>query len=230
MKKTIEQLCAIAKKNAHSEVVLGTTEKTYVKQEQLGAYINSAQRVLKVRAACEDHYEIEDVLHLVFEGVRLSWCDFYFDYKDYFRCFSQVTQATVKVPVAIKGAVKANKLVKTRNGEFAVIDLVRPSRKTDRDGILDLACFSIWSPDLSAFESFKEGGEILAFGIWESHSVKESPNKKADSPIKVFRNHDLRLWPVTKSQLCVVKVGKSEIRAKTGATKSGRSREATIIS
>jgi hypothetical protein len=196
------------KKDSQSEVVSGTTEKNYIakQKKRLGAYINSAQRVLKVRAACAKHSEIEEVLDLVFDGVRLPWRDFYFEDKNYFRCFRQVTNATVKVPVAIKGTIKEKKVVPCRTGKCAVIDLVRPYQETDQE-VRDYACFSIWSPDLGAFESYEECGEILAFGIWESRGIKESPNKNKDSPIKVFRNHELWLWPVTKSQIEYRKVG-----------------------
>jgi hypothetical protein len=204
VKKGIEQLRELSqkKKNSSSEVVSGTTEKIFFeREEQLGAYINSARRVLKVRAACEKHSEIEEVLDLVFDGNRLPWRDFYFEDKNYFRCFRQVTNSTVKVPVAIRGTVKATQVVPGRNDKFAVINLVPPYRKTKQAEVLDAACFSIWSPDLSAFESYEPGGEILAFGLWESRGVSESPNRKNNSPIKVFRNHELCLWPVTKSQI-----------------------------
>lgn len=207
VKRAVEQLRELAKnkKDQDSETATGTTKKIYLKAEkQLGAYINSAQRVLKVRAACEEYSEIEDVLQLVFDGMRLPWSDFYFEDKDYFRCFSQVTQAAVQVPIAINGTVKKNDIAKGRNGQFAVIDLVYPYRKTDRTDVLDTARFSIWSPNLNAFKAYKKGEEILAFGLWESRGIKESTNKKMNSPIKVFRNHTLRLWLVTKSQLCVV--------------------------
>jgi hypothetical protein len=198
--RAIEQLreLAMKKQGSCSKVSSETTEKNYVEAEQrLGAYINSAQRVLKVRNTCEEHSEIEDVLHLVFDGVRLPWRDFYFEDADYFRCFSQVHKATVQVPIAIKGIVKETTVVK----KYAVINLVPPYRPTKQAEIRDAACFSIWSPDLSAFESYEPGGEILVFGIWESRGIKESPNRKNDSPIKVFRNHELCLWPVTKSQI-----------------------------
>jgi hypothetical protein len=207
-KRAVEQLRELdrKKKDPDSDAATGTTDKIYLEAEKrLGAYINSAQRVLKVRAACENHSEIEDVLQLVFDGVRLPWNDFYFEDDEYFKCFSQVTQATVDVPVAINGTVKEVSIVKGRIGNFSVIDLVRPYRKTDQADVLDAACFSIWSPDLDAFHAYKKGSEILAFGLWESRGVKENANKKTDSPFKTFRNHELRLWPVTRSQLCAVK-------------------------
>lgn len=184
----------------------GTTTKNYLKGEKLlGAYINSAMRVLKVRAACEEHSEIEDVLELAFNGVLLPWRDFYFEDSEYFRCFAQVDQATVQVPIAIRGTIKSSRIVKGRTDEFAVLNLVRPHRKTDQPDTLDAACFSIWSPDLSAFGKFKEGEQIIAFGLWVSRGVLESQNKDAEASIRKFRNHELRLWPVTKSQLCSIR-------------------------
>ncbi|HEX5487091.1 MAG TPA: hypothetical protein VFX23_13970 [Limnobacter sp.] len=208
VKRAVEQLREIAnkKRNPDSEANTGANEKIYVEAEKrLGAYVNSALRVLKVRAACIEHAEIEDVLQLVFDGVRLPWCDFYFEDDEYFRCFSQVNQATIRVPIAINGTVKNISIVRRQTGNLSVMDLVRPYRKTDQAAVLDAACFSIWSPDPNAFQTYKKEEKILAFGLWESRGVKESTNKKAGSPIKTFRNHELRLWPVTKSQLCAVK-------------------------
>jgi hypothetical protein len=208
VKRAVEQLRELAKKknNVGGESGTGAPDQIYLEAEsRLGAYVNSAQRVLKVRAACEEHAEIEDVLQLVFDGVRLPWCDFYFEDKDYFRCFTQVTHSTVQVPIAINGTIKKNDIVKGPSGPYAVVDLVGPFRETDKADVRDAANFSIWSPDLNAFKSYKQGDEILAFGLWESKGIKESPNKKTESPIKIFRNHQLRLWPVTKSQLCKLK-------------------------
>lgn len=208
VKKAVEQLRdqAKKKKNPDSELAGGTSEKIYVEAEKrLGAYINSAVRVLKVRAACLEHSEIEDVLQLVFDGIRLPWRDFYFEDDEYFRCFTQIKLATVHVPVAIRGAVREKKIVDGRKGKFAVLNLARPFRKAEQVDVLDAVCCSIWSADLNAFDSFKLEQEILAFGLWECKGINDSANKKQDSSIKTFRNHELSLWPVTKSQLCVAK-------------------------
>lgn len=205
VKKAIEQLQELAEKKKNPTSDIGTTEKVYVEAERrLGAYINSAKRVLKVRAACLAHPEIEDILQLVFDGVRLPWSDFYFEDTDYFRCYSQVSSATVQVPIAIRGAVKLNHVVPAHGEKFAVLDLMVPYRKTDRDDVSDAASFSIWSPDLDAFKAYKKGMGVLAFGLWKDHGIKERNNKQEDSPIRIFRYHELRLWPVIKSQLCVI--------------------------
>ena len=206
VKKAIDELQELAKKkkDPRSEFV-GTTEKLYVEAEKhLGAYINSAKRVLKVRAACLAHPEIEDVLHLVFDGVRLPWGDFYFEDTDYFKCFSQVSNATVQIPIAIKGVVKLNHIVPVHGEKFAVLDLIIPYRSTNRVDIKDAACFSIWSADLDAFKKYKNGKEVLAFGLWKSLGIEEYENKKTNAQTKIFRNHKLRLWLVTNSQLCTI--------------------------
>jgi len=207
VKRAIEKLQELAKKKKNPDsTIVGTTEKIYVEDEKrLGAYINSAKRVLKVRAVCLTHPEIEDVLQLVFDGVRLPWCDFYFEDTDYFGCFSKVSQSTIQVPISIKGIVRKNHLIKVHGEQFAVLDLVSPYRNTDRTDVKDVACFSVWSPDCDAFKAYKEGKELLAFGLWKSHGINERANKKPNALTKIFRNHELRLWPVTNSQLCVIK-------------------------
>jgi len=178
-------------------------DKVYVDAgKKLGAYINSAKRVLQVRAACEAHAEIEEVLQLVFEGAHVHWRDFYFEDDSYFSCFHQVDRRTVPVPIAVRGTIKKISVVKA---SFAVIDLVRPWRELNGPGVRDMACLSIWSPDLDAFNSYAEGQDILAFGLWESRGMKESENKNPHSPVRLFRNHELRLWPVTASQVCRIK-------------------------
>jgi hypothetical protein len=204
VKKAFEDLNELdwKAKSSNAEVVPHTTEKIYIEAEtRLGGYINTAQRVLKVRTACEKHSEIEAALHLVFEDKRLRWRDFYFEDDHHFSCFSKVDLNTVQVPVAIKGTVKTKVVVKNK---YAVINLFPTNRKTDLVDVLDVTCFSIWSTDLNTFKCHEEGSGILAFGIWKSRGVKESDNKNTDSPIKVFRNHELSLWPTIKSQLCVV--------------------------
>jgi hypothetical protein len=215
VKQALEKLRELdqKKRDSHSDVIQGTVEKAYVEAEKrLGSYINSAQRVLKLRASCEDNSDIEDALHLVFDGVYLSWNNFYFEHEDYFRCFSQVSRSTVNVPIAVKGVIKSKKVVNTRTGKASVINLVERNRKTNRADILDVICLSIWSYDLNAFESYEEGREILTFGIWGSRSsgFRESSSMKKDSPIKTFHNYELSLWPTIRSQLCAV--GKGRIK------------------
>jgi hypothetical protein len=207
VKKAIQELQDLAKKKkkGDSDNQKGTKEKEYIRSgERLGSYINSALRVLKVRSFCEENTDIENLLELMFDGVRLPWKDFYYEDKDFFRCYSNVRKATVAVPIAIVGVVKSIRAVDGKKGKFSVINLAGPYRKTDKKDTLDAANVSIWSPDIELFESCKVGDALLAFGIFDAGEVSEKSNKSSSSSIKKFRNHDLRLWPISKSQLCKV--------------------------
>lgn len=205
VKKALDQLRAAAqqKKETDPDRPTITPDKEYLSGEtRLCAYINSAKRVLKVRAVCEEHAEIEDVLTLAFDGVRVPWSDFYFEDDDYFRCHRQLTTATVQIPVAIHGTVKTIKSIKGKAGDFTVLELVRPMRNAEKADAREAACVSVWSPDANAFADYRAGQQIIAFGMWQGKHPTEVANKKASSPIKTFVNYEIRLWPVTRSQLC----------------------------
>ncbi|WP_018918090.1 hypothetical protein [Vreelandella zhanjiangensis] len=207
VKKAINELQNLAKKkkNSESDNKKETKEKEYIKSEKkLGSYINSALRVLKVRSFCEENKDIENLLELVFDGVRLPWKDFYYEDKEFFRCYSNVRKATVTVPVAIIGVVKSIRTIDGKNGKFSVVNLAGPYRKTDKKDTLDSVNVSIWSPDFELFESYKVDDVLLAFGIFDASKVSEKSNKSSTSSVNKFRNHDLRLWPISKSQLCKV--------------------------
>lgn len=205
VRKALEQLRDLVEQKKHpkSSTAPASKDKIYLEAEtRLGAYINSAARVLKVRAICEENAEIEAALQLVFDGVRLPWSDFYFEDSEYFRCFCQVRDATVQVPIAIRGAVKSIKTINGKTEQYTVLDLVRPFRNGDQPHSCEAACISVWSADLSAFDQYMPEQEIIAFGLWQDNPIKDVDNRNSDSMIKVFRNYELRFWPVTRSQLC----------------------------
>ncbi|PUA30205.1 MAG: hypothetical protein B0W54_06750 [Cellvibrio sp. 79] len=207
VKKAISDLKELAQKEANDKETksgTGAREKKYIDaEERLTGYINSAMRVLKVRAICEDHTEIQNVLELVFDGTRLAWKDFFFDDSNYFQCYRNITRATIKTPIAIQGTIKDIRNIAGKNGPLAVINLIAPTRKTDSEHILDSAKCSIWTNNPDRFNAYKSGDQIIAFGMWDAKEVKESPNNNAAAKIKVFRNHEVSLWPITKGQICL---------------------------
>lgn len=209
VKKEFAELKEVAeqKKKAGQEASTGSaTDKVYQSSgKSLGAYINSAKRVLKVRSACSEHSEIEAALQLVFDGVRVPWNDFYFEDEDYFRCYTQLKNSSVHYPIAIHGTVKKISVVNGKKGKkYAVLNLMGPYRKTDLPDTLDSACVSIWSHELNAFSDYSTGEQIIAFGMWELAPPQQTKNTNPQpgSPIKTFINYRITLWPVTRSQLC----------------------------
>ena len=205
VKKAINELIELSKekKKYNNNSFPSSIEKKYIESEtRLSSYINSATQVLKVRHFCESNSEIADVLKLDFDGIKLSWDDFYYEEDEHFRCFNNVSNSTVKVPVAIKGTIKSKKSVDGKNSQFEVLNLIGPYRSTSDKHTLDAINFSIWSPDLNMFEDYEQGMNILAFGLWGSDNIVEASNSKTESNIKFFRNYQLRLWPVSKKQIC----------------------------
>lgn len=205
VKKTLEQLRSLADQKNKTDTAThnSTKEKEYISSKsKLGAYINSAKRVLKVRAVCEEDFEIASTLKLVFDGARVPWTDFYFEDDDYFRCYQQVRKATVDIPIALNGSIKDIKTVLVNGKNFAVLDLVQPFRKANTPDTREVVCASVWSHELNAFSDYKKGQQIIAFGMWQAKLEKERLNNKEGSPIKKFVNFEMRLWPVTQSQIC----------------------------
>lgn len=205
VKKALDQLIELAKtkKSLTDDKKLISQQKEYIaSEEKLGAYINSAKRVLKVRSVCEDHAEIENLLTLVFDGVSVPWSDFYFEDTDYFRCYRQLKSSTTQIPIAVHGTIKSIKTVPGKKENFSVVNLVRPMRNIDKADAREVACTSIWAPDVNFFSDYREGQTIIAFGMWQWKPESRIANSKANSPIKTFVNYEMRLWPVAKSQIC----------------------------
>lgn len=205
VKKALDQLVELTqtkKSPANGKPGLSQDKEYVPSEEKLGAYINSAKRVLKVRSVCEEHADIEGLLMLTFDGIRVSWSDFYFEDTDYFRCHRQLKNSTTQIPIAIHGTIKSIKQVKGKTENFSVIDLVRPVRRVEDASVREVACPSIWSPDPDFFCDYREGQTIIAFGLWQWKPKRNVANSKADSPIKTFANYEMRLWPITRSQLC----------------------------
>jgi hypothetical protein len=81
----------------------------------LPAYINSAKKVLLLRAACDDDESIEQYLELAFEGnTVVPWSSFYFETERYMEAYRVVSLQTVKHPVVLHGVVKSKRKVPKR--------------------------------------------------------------------------------------------------------------------
>lgn len=205
VKKAFDQLAQLTleKKSADTHASIGAVERSYVAaEEKLGAYINSAVRVLTVRFALEKSQELEEALHLVFDGMRIRWNEFYFEREDYSAMYSKATRATQAYPMAAHGEVTEIKCVPIKNGESRVVlNLKKLVRATDDPKIWDSVQLSIWSSDPNFFNTYHIGDLILAFGLWRASPTALKDNKSPDSRVKQFRNHNISLSPIARSQL-----------------------------
>ncbi|MCQ0034406.1 hypothetical protein [Burkholderia glumae] len=148
--------------------------------DSLPAYINSAKKVLLLRAACDDDSNIEQYLELAFEGnTVVPWPSFYYETERYMEAYRAVSLQTVKHPVALHGVVKSKGSPVIGGRLTHVINLHSPRYAADADdaahGISVEA--SIWSDDAAWFDGIEEDTEVVVLGIWNTKEGKRSPWK-----------------------------------------------------
>jgi hypothetical protein len=154
----------------------------YVKSSsKLPGYINSAKKVLQLRALCDDDTEIAAHLELVFEGnTVVHWAQFYFETARHFEAFNTIARNTVQHPIALHGYVNTKRIGVGKNGS-SVLNLQKGLYQEDlgdpENGIN--AEVSIWSNDAAWLAEFEPGDEILVLGLWNTSSkVTELAEKK----------------------------------------------------
>lgn len=165
---------------------------------KLPAYLNSAKKVLVLRALCETDEDIEKHLELVFEGnAIIPWSMFYFGSDRYLEAYQLTRSSTVQYPIAIHGTVGAVKRdIQTKFGVKHILKLARPRTTPDDDDPenrigIDV---TIWSKNVDWVSNFEVDDEVVVLGLW-----KATPGKKeaASDPQKyrcaTFQTHQLNL-------------------------------------
>jgi hypothetical protein len=106
----------------------GSPGKTYERSPaQLAGYVNSARRVLKVRAMCDAEAEIAAHLELIFEGnIIVPWSQVYFETERYLDAYRSLAHNTVQYPMALHGTVKSKRPARDKYGPTNVLNLVKP--------------------------------------------------------------------------------------------------------
>jgi hypothetical protein len=154
---------------------------TYVKASgKLPGYINSAKRVLKLRALCDDDSEIAKHLELVFEGnTVIHWPQFYFEATRHLEAFNTIVRNTVQHPIALHGYVGSKRIGVGKNGQ-SVLNLQKDRYQQDpqnsENGIgVEV---SVWAKDATWYSGIDEGDEIVVLGLWNATKKTPEPAKK----------------------------------------------------
>ena len=172
---------------------------------KLPGYINSAKRVLKLRALCDDDSEIAKHLELVFEGnTVIHWNQFYFEVTRHLEAFNTVIRNTVQHPIALQGYVASKRIGVGKNGQ-SVLNLQKDRYQQDlenpENGIgVEV---SIWTTDATWFSEFEKGDEIVVLGLW-SAALRPPEAAKKICRYKRFKTNKLSVNLVLMAQ--VVKV------------------------
>ncbi|WP_321854033.1 hypothetical protein [Paraburkholderia tropica] len=174
----------------------------------LPAYINSAKKVLLLRAACDDDSNIEQHLQLIFEGdTVVPWSSFYYETERYMDAYRAVTLQTVKHPVALHGVVKSKRSPVIDGRPTNVINLHLPKYVADANsashGIGIEA--SIWCDDADWFDGIEEDAEVVVLGMWDARTGKRWPSKEPGKyRFSEFTTHKLNLTLALKAQIARV--------------------------
>ncbi|GLO40974.1 hypothetical protein PPUN15366_26190 [Pseudomonas putida] len=183
-----------------------TASKSYTpSSNRLSSYINTAQRVLRLRAMCDGDADIEQHLELVFAGNTVGWHQFYFEHARQMEAHYAVSQSASQYPIAIHGRVGKIKLGVKDDPKLNVLNLERlrvtqdPSDPTN--GIsLEV---SVWTSKASWFDSLKENDEVIVFGLWKAPTPAQTKAAK-DGFFKTFTNRRLTMTLAVKSQIAKV--------------------------
>lgn len=178
------------------------------KSGSLPAYINSAKKVLSLRAACDDDESIARYLELVFEGnTVVPWSSFYFEAERYMEAFRAVSLQTVQHPIALHGVVKSKRSPIVDGRPRNVINLHIPKYVDDAsDATHGISVEpSIWTDNADWFEGIEEDSEVVVLGLWKVKSGKREP---ASDPGRYrfsdFTKHKLNLTLSLKAQVAQV--------------------------
>lgn len=183
------------------------TGRTYTSNPGLlPAYINSANRALKLRTLCASNQDIEQHLELVFEGnVKVAWNQFYFESEEHMSGFHAVSQNTVQHPIAIHGQVSSIRCGLKGDTSKNVINLqmskFRPDPEDPENGIgVEV---SIWSPQSEWFKGIRDGDEVVVLGMWKTATTPPAAAQR-EGRYKTFTKRRLSLNMVLKAQITKV--------------------------
>lgn len=173
---------------------------------RLSAYINTAQRVLKLRALCDEDHDIEQYLELVFAGnTVVAWNQFYFEHARQMAAHEAASQSTTRYPIAIQGRV--GKVTRAINGDTTsnVLNLQKlkvfqdPNEPTN--GIsLEV---NVWSAKASWFDGLDKDDEVIVFGLWKAPTPTQTKATK-EGFFKTYTNRRLTLTMAVKSQIAKI--------------------------
>lgn len=176
---------------------------------KLPGYINSAKRVLQLRALCDSDDEIATHLELIFEGSTVvPWSQFYFETERHLEAYYNLTRNTVQYPIALHGTVKSKRPVKGKNGPTNVLNLAKPKyiASVDNPEIGVGVEASVWCEDADWFSGLNEGDEVVVLGMWKGKAGEPSNSSKPDQyRYKTFTTHKLTVWPVLVAQIARVR-------------------------
>lgn len=177
---------------------------------KLPPYINSARRVLALRAICDDDNSLSEYLELVFEGNTIvPWPNFYFETDRHREAFFTVLHNTSQHPIALHGTVGSKRLG-IKNDEKANVINLQKSRylantENQTHGIGTEV--SIWAKDARWISDISEDDDIIVFGLWAAQYGNKEDSKRPGR-FNTFTTNRLKVNLALATQ--IIKIPKNE--------------------
>lgn len=202
-----DALAELSKKASKSsaEAASGSSKTFESSRGKLPAYINSAKRVLQLRALCDEDEEIASYLELIFEGnTTVPWSQFYFETERHLDAYRNAVRNTVQHPIALHGTVKSTHIGVGKNRTSNVLNLTKNKYLADaNDPEIGIGVeASVWCDNADWLAKLNPGDEVVVFGMWKAKAGEISASSKPEQyRFKSFITHKLSLWPVLATQI-----------------------------
>ncbi|BBP97069.1 hypothetical protein BSFA1_21980 [Burkholderia sp. SFA1] len=174
----------------------------------LSAYLNTAKRVISLRALCGDDSELRDRLKLVFNGASVCWNDFYYEEERFLAAYRWTGQTSVSFPVALVGHVLAIQTISRKDRSLYVLKLKRPAATPCVRGtnVGELTQVEVWTSRLEWLRTLDEGDKVLVFGHWR-HATGPTHtrlHRSGDTAFRKIFERRMSIWLYANSQIAKI--------------------------
>ncbi len=171
----------------------------------LSAYLNTAKRVLQLHARCQADNSLRHVIELVFNGLSISWDEFYYEPERYLAAYRWLGRKYASFPIAIAGRVSKIEAIKTRGRLLHVVKLMpsTPEKYVRDSTVAELVGASVWCSQESWLQPLQQDDMVLIFGYWAQASA-HTLTRVARSDKAAFRKYlerRMTMWLHSRSQI-----------------------------
>lgn len=167
--------------------------RKFVSNGKLNSYLNTAERILKVRAYCEENQDIEEHLVLSFGGRKVRWSDFYIEQDEYSSVYARIGAKKAEHPLALAGTIQDIVELQSKNDPnrpYWIIQLSTPKTRPDEHGMVTKVDAYLTTGKADLVKDLLAGDAVVVFGGWSAGVEKISINKnpRPNSTVKSWKN------------------------------------------
>ncbi|WP_244815408.1 hypothetical protein [Caballeronia sp. Lep1P3] len=171
----------------------------------LATYINAAKRVIYLRALCANDPLLCDRLEFVFNGMSVSWENFYYEEGRFLAAYRWLGQTVVPFPIALVGRVSSVETIET-HGRLLHVLKFEPSAAQPYSydpAVGELTHATVWTTQSNWLHPLKSNDRVLVFGHWRQARANTFTRlaQKGDTKFRKYLDRQLSVWLHVKSQV-----------------------------